>query len=163
LREERARRPADDLLSGLVAVAEDGDRLSEPELVSFVMLLFLNGLETVTNAIGNAVWTVLQHPEELAQLAADPSLLAGAFDESLRLTSPARLAARRVAEDMVVHGRALRRGDVVLTPFGAANRDPRKFDDPDRFDLRRQGPRHLAFGYGPHVCLGAAIGRLQGE
>src|SRR5262249_46278133 len=112
---------------------------------------------------GNAVWTVLQHPEELAQLAADPSLLAGAFDESLRLTSPARLAARRVAEDMVVHGRALRRGDVVLTLFGAANRDPRKFADPDRFDLRRQGPRHLAFGYGPHVCLGAAIGRLQGE
>jgi cytochrome P450 len=166
LNELAARRRAEpraDLLSALVAASEQGDRLSGDELVSTCMLLLNAGHEATANAAGNGLWALLKHPDELARLRADPSLIPVAIEEMLRYDAPLQLFHRYVLEDMEYHGVGLGKGDMVGLLYGSANRDPRAFDRADEFDVGRAPNRHLAFGAGTHLCLGAPLARLELE
>lgn len=158
----RRAEPGDDVLADLIGA---GDRLSEAELVTLVWHLVIAG-QTPTNLIANAVATLLAHPDQLAALRADPDLMPGAVDELIRWCGPTLLTVPRYArEDVVLHGMPVAKGEAVVASVAAANRDPRVFADPDRFDLRRPAgpPGHLGFGHGPHFCLGAALARVQTE
>jgi cytochrome P450 len=160
---ERRRRPADDLISALIAVEERGDALDERELIVMLVLLLVAGHETTVNLIGNGVHALLRNPDQLALLREQPALLDVAVEELLRWDSPVQLTARVVGEDLELGGRALRRGELVMTLLGAANRDPAQFPDPDRLDLARAPNQHLSFGRGIHFCLGAPLARLEGR
>jgi cytochrome P450 len=160
---ERRRTPGDDLLSLLIAVEEQGDRLSEGELLITCILLFVAGHETTVNLIGNGLLALLNHPEELAKLRADLTLLPGAVEELLRYDSPVQRTARISDTDVELDGRKIPKGSLVITAIGAANRDPAHFPDPDRLDIRRRDNRHVAFGFGIHFCLGAPLARLEGQ
>jgi cytochrome P450 len=157
--------PGDDLLSQLVAlVDEGGDRLTEPELAATALLLLGAGFETTVNLIGNGAALLFAHPEQRAALADDPSLWPNAVEETLRFDSPVQRTARRAKCDTEVHGVRVPEGHVVVALLGGANRDPRKFDHPERFDVTRANAReHLAFSSGIHFCLGAALARMEGE
>ena len=161
-----ARRddPRDDLVSALLAAEDGGDTLSEHELFSMVVLLIIAGHETTVSLIGNAVLALLSHPDELAKLRADPSLVAAAVEELLRYDGPVERALNRwAAEDVEVRGRTIRKGDAVILILGSADRDPGRFPDPDVLDLDRGETKHLAFGRGSHYCLGAPLARLEAE
>jgi cytochrome P450 len=160
---ERRQTPRDDLLSRLIAAEEQGDRLTEGELLITCNLLFVAGHETTVNLIGNGVLTLLNHPEELARLRADPTLLPGAVEELLRYDSPVQRTGRMTNTDVELHGRKIAKGSLVVTAIGAANRDPAHFPDPDRLDITRRDNRHIAFGFGIHFCLGAPLARLEGQ
>jgi cytochrome P450 len=159
---ERRVHPTDDLLSELVHVEEQGDQLSHEELVSTVGLLFGAGFETTTNLIGNGLLALLDHPSELQRLRDDRSLMKTAVEELLRWDAPVQIDGRVVFEDVDVHGTAVAAGEQMVTLLGAANRDPRMFDEPDRFDVGRVGPAPMSFGAGIHFCLGAALARAEG-
>jgi len=159
---ERRANPTDDLLSELVYVEEQGDQLSHDELVSTVLLLFAAGFETTTNLIGNGLLALLDHPGELERLRADRSLMKTAVEELLRWDAPVQIDGRMVFEDLDVHGTKVAAGEQVVTLLGAANRDPRMFDEPDRFDVGRVGSAPMSFGAGIHFCLGAALARAEG-
>ena len=159
----RRREPGDDLISALVTVEQHGDVLKERELVVMLVLLLVAGHETTVNLVGNAVLALVHHPDQLALLRSRPELLEGAVEELLRWDSPVQLTARVVGEDCELGGRALRRGELVLTLLGAANRDPAQFSEPDRLDLTRDPNQHLSFGRGVHFCLGAPLARLEGR
>jgi cytochrome P450 len=163
LLETRRRRPGADLLSALVAAEDGGTRLSPDELITTVVTLFVAGHETTMNLIGNAVVALVDHPDQLRRLAVDPSLARAATEEALRYEGPAMLVPRVALEDLTVGGVRLDRGDSLVVCLAAANRDPRRFADPDRFDIERDDPGHLAFSFGPHHCLGSALARLEGE
>jgi cytochrome P450 len=166
LAESKREQPDEALLSALVAVRdEDGDRLSEQELVSLAVLLLVAGHETTTAAIGNSVLALLQHPEQLALLHADPGRIPGAVDELLRYDSPVSIATWRWApKDTQVGDTEVPAGSPVFVSPGAANRDPDRFPDPDRLDLDRPDARaHLAFGHGIHRCLGAPLAQAEIE
>ncbi len=158
----RRANPTDDLLSELVHVEEQGDRLSHDELLSTVMLLFAAGFETTTNLIGNGLVALLDHPDELQRLRDDRSLMRTAVDELLRWDSPVQLDGRAALEDLDVRGVPVVAGEQVVTLLGSANRDPRVFDHPDRFDVGRDGPAPMSFGSGIHYCLGAALAQGGG-
>jgi cytochrome P450 len=160
---ERRRRPADDLISALIAVEERGDALNERELIVMLVLLLVAGHETTVNLIGNGMHALLRNPDQLALLRERPALLDVAVEELLRWDSPVQLTARVVGEDLDLGGRALRRGELVMTLLGAANRDPAQFPDPDRLDLARAPNQHFSFGRGIHFCLGAPLARLEGR
>ncbi len=160
---EIRRHPRDDLLSALVAAEQQGDRLSDTELYSNVVSLINASHETTTNLIANTVLTLLRNPDQLAKLRADPGLIEGVVEEGLRYESPIQMLARVALEDLTLHGLTIRRGDRVALVIGSANRDPGLCPDPDRFDVTRGELKHVAFGGGPHFCLGAALGRLQGQ
>jgi cytochrome P450 len=161
--EMRRREPRDDLLSALVAAELEGSRLSFPELLAMLILLLVAGNETTTNLIGNAVLELLAHPEALAALRQDASLTANAVDEVLRFSSPVQMDPRRAARDTELHGVVVRQDEFVLSWLGSANRDEAVFDRPDEFDITRQKSPHLAFGFGPHYCLGASLAALEAE
>ncbi|MER5307221.1 cytochrome P450 [Streptomyces sp. NPDC002773] len=165
IEDKRAAGPADDLLSGLIAArAEDGDRLSGPELRAMAYLLLIAGHETTVNLIANTVRNLLTHPEELAALRADPGLLDGTIEESLRYDGPVETSTFRFTREPVTLGGAdIPAGASVLVAIGALDRDPARFPDPDRFDIRRDTRGHLAFGHGIHYCLGAPLARLEGR
>ncbi|MGW5779400.1 cytochrome P450 family protein [Streptomyces sp. NPDC003863] len=165
IEDKRAAGPADDLLSGLVAArAEDGDRLSGPELRAMAYLLLIAGHETTVNLISNTVRNLLTHPEQLAALRADPDLLDGAIEESLRYDGPVETATFRVTREPVTIGdTVIPAGQSVIVGIGASDRDPARFPEPDRFDIRRDTRGHLAFGHGIHYCLGAPLARLEGR
>jgi pimeloyl-[acyl-carrier protein] synthase len=160
---ERRRAPRADLLSALIAAEERGDRLSEGELLSTCVLLFVAGHETTVNLIGNGVLALLRHPEERARLAGDPALIGSAVEELLRYDSPVQRTGRIASTDVEIDGRRIEKGSIVVGAVGAANRDPAHFPDPDRLDLTRADNRHLAFGFGIHFCLGAALARVEGQ
>jgi len=154
--------PADDLLSLLIAAEEDGDRLTEDELVAMSFLLVFAGYETTVHLITNGVLTLLGHPAELDKLRRQPSLADGAVEEILRFRGPVHGTKPNFpCEDIELHGFVIPRGSVVIPLLGAANRDPAVFDDPERFNIERAPNRHLAFGYGIHLCLGAWLARLE--
>jgi len=157
----RRRHPKDDLLSGMIAATEDGTALSEDEMFANALFLMTAGHETATNLIGNAMVALLRHPSEVARLRADPGLYPAAVDEVLRFESPVQMTARVALEDRDVCGRPVGRGQAILIFLGAANRDPARFTDPDRFDISRHPERHLAFASGPHYCLGAHLAREE--
>jgi cytochrome P450 len=160
---ERRAEPREDLISGLVAAEEQGQVLSVDEILGTAALLLVAGNETTTHLIGNGMLALFRHREEMARLRADPSLLPSAVDELLRYTGPV-LTTRRVAKtDVEVGGQKIARGEVVVATVAAANRDPRKFADPDRLDVGRHAADHVAFGDGIHFCLGAPLARAEGE
>ncbi|WP_129668214.1 cytochrome P450 family protein [Phytoactinopolyspora endophytica] len=160
----RRERPTDDLLSALTTAREDGDQLSEEELISLVFLLFFAGFENSVHAIGNGLLALLRHDDQRAMLHADESLLPAAADEVLRYDPPLQFAIRRFAlHDVELAGQAVEAGDTVLLSVAAANRDGAAFSEPDRFDISRQDVAHLTFGHGPHFCPGASLARLEIE
>jgi cytochrome P450 len=159
---DRRAHPTEDLLSQLIHVEEQGDQLNHDELIATVMLLFGAGFETTTNLIGNGLLALLDHPAELQRLRDDPSLMDSAVEELLRWDSPVQMDGRMAFEDLDVHGVAVEAGDQVVTLLGAANRDPRVFSDPERFDIGRGGTQLMSFGAGIHYCLGAALARAEG-
>jgi cytochrome P450 len=161
--DERRNRPTDDLLSHLVHVEESGDQLGHDELITTVMLLFGAGFETTTNLIGNGLLALLDHPDQLQRLRDDRSLLKTAVEELLRWDAPVQLDGRVLFEDVELHGETFEAGQQFVTLLGAANRDPRTFVDPDRFDVAREGPAPMSFGAGIHFCLGAALARAEGH
>ena len=163
--EERRSEPGEDLVSALVAVEDGGDTLSEEELSSMVALLIVAGHETTVSLIGNATLALLTHPEQQAALERDLSLLPRAVEELIRYDGPVeRTLNRWAAVDVELRGKTIRRGDAVIVILGAADRDPERFDDPDRLDLAAEREtRLLAFGRGNHFCLGAPLARLEAE
>jgi len=158
-------RPAGDFLSALVhARDEDGDRLTEAELIDLATQLLLAGHETTVSLISTGVVLLCRHPEQLAALRADPALAAGAVEEIMRFDGPADASLLRVAlEDVELGGVLVRRGEAVLAHTGAANRDENVFPGAAEFDIRRKDAPQLGFGHGVHFCLGAALARLEGE
>jgi cytochrome P450 len=162
----RTADPGDDLLSHLVRThAEDGDRLTDTELVTLVWHLVLAG-QTPTNLIANAVHALLSHPDQLALLRAEPALMPGAVEELTRWCGPQLLTIPRYArEDVDFDGVPIGKGDAVTAALAAANRDPRVFPDPDRLDITRSvaAAGHLGYAHGPHFCFGAPLARLQTE
>ncbi|QFG26244.1 cytochrome P450 [Actinomadura sp. WMMB 499] len=161
---ERRARPQDDLISGMVQ-ARDGDAaLTDPELLNTIALLLIAGHDTTVNLIGNGVLALLRAPGQLELLRSRPDLLPSAVEELLRFDGPIERASQRIAvEDMEIAGVRIPRGAWVHVSLGAAGRDPAVFDAPDRLDVTRAPNRHVAFGHGPHFCLGAPLARLEGQ
>ena len=161
---EKRQRPQDDLISQLVQAEATGDALSEPELLATVGLLIFAGHETTANLISIGTLMLLDQPDQLAALQADPARIPAAVEELLRFNGPVFSPAPRYAlEDVEVGGQAIRRGDLVLVALGSANHDETQFTDPEELDIARALSRHLAFGHGVHFCLGAPLARLEGE
>lgn len=162
--EAKRQAPAEDLLSKLIQVEEQGDKLSEEELVAMVFLLIVAGHETTVNLISNGLLALLQHPDQLDLLKANPALIKTAVEEFLRYRGPLLLATQRWAsEGLEFQGQIIHRGDSVMVALSAANRDEEGFVDPNRLDITREENRHLAFGKGIHYCLGAPLARLEGQ
>jgi cytochrome P450 len=160
----RRREPADDLLSALISVRDDTDRLSENELLSMAWLLLVAGHETTVNLIAGGVLALLLNPGELARLRADPTLLGGAVQELLRYVSPVNDATFRFAgEPMEIDGVPIGPGEVVLVSLSGANRDPSRYAHAEGLDIGRDSGGHLAFGHGIHYCVGAPLARLEAE
>lgn len=161
----RRATPGDDLLSRLIAIEEQGDQLTEPELVSTCVLLLVAGHETTANLIANGILALLRHPDQLAALRAEPALINGTVEEVLRYDPPVQLTTRVVRQPTTFGtptGAVVAPTDgVLLLLLAAANRDPAVFDDPDRFDITRDAHQHLSFAAGPHFCLGAGLARLE--
>lgn len=158
---ERTKRPQNDLVSTLAHARVDGEQLLEDEVVRTCGAILIAGHETTTNLISNGLWLLLENPEELAQLRSDSGLYVSAIEEFLRIESPFQSIPRTVTVDTELHGHLLQRGDIVHAMIGAANRDPQQFRDAHMLDVRRGDNKHLAFGYGVHFCLGAALARLE--
>jgi cytochrome P450 len=163
IEDKRCAGPSGDLLSDLIrTTAEDGDRLSVNELRGMAFVLLIAGHETTVNLISSGVLALLTHPDQLAALRADPSLVDGAVEEALRYEGPVENATFRfAAEPLEIGGTKIDRGDAVMIGLTAADRDTRRYADPDRFDVRRDTRGHLAFGHGVHYCLGAPLARLE--
>jgi cytochrome P450 PksS len=162
----RLRRadPQDDLVSALVQAEEAGDHLSEDELLAMIALLLIAGHETTVNLIGNGTLALLQHPQPLERLRAEPAQIKTAVEELLRYTSPVDMSTERFAcEDVEIAGATIPRGSLVLGVIGSANRDERQFTNPDTLDIARDPNRHLAFGQGVHYCVGAPLARMEGQ
>ncbi len=158
---ERRSNPGEDLLSALIHAA-GGVELQTAEIMSLCLLLLAAGHETTANLIGNGTNALLQHPDQFAWLRANPDRIAQAVEELLRYDSPAQVASRAARQDLKLGPLDVQRGQQVLVILGAANRDPARHPDPDRLDLTRQEAQtHLAFGHGPHFCLGAGLARLE--
>lgn len=189
LSHQRRAEPQDDLLTALLSVTDDDslacpyphdsssvqtteqlirDRdttsmLTGEELVSNINILLSTGHETTTHLIGNGILALLQHPDQMERLLTQPVLLAPAIEEMLRYDSPVQITYRSALQDAEIKGKHIRKGDLVNTILGAANRDPQRFSNPDRFDITRNEGRHLGFGVGIHFCIGAPLVRLEAE
>ena len=161
--EQRRSNPQQDLISSLITVEEQGDLLCEEELVATCNFLLMAGHDTTTNLIGNSILALLNNPDELRKLKADPLLITTAVEEFLRYESPLQRQTRVALEDFEMDGQCIRRGQTVLMIQGAANRDPAQFPEPDRLDVGRQDNKHVAFGAGIHFCLGASLARLESQ
>jgi hypothetical protein len=159
----RRSTPRADLLSALIAAEEAGDKLTEEELLASAILLLVAGHETTVNLIGNGTLALLRHPAELRRLREDPGLIASAVEELLRYDGPVQRTARIPSDDVVIGGRTIPKGEMVMPFIGAADRDPAQFSEPDRLDLGRTDNRHIAFGLGIHYCLGAPLARVEGQ
>jgi len=158
---ERKAEPRDDVITALVTVEQEGERLTEEEMVSTCVTLLIGGHETTTYLVASGMLALLKHPEQMAMLKADPDLITSAVEEMLRWEGPFQRNRRLAVEDVVLNDQQIRKGDLVMQMQGAANRDPAVFDHPEDFDIKRQPNRHVAFGYGPHFCLGAALARME--
>jgi cytochrome P450 len=159
VRDQEARGAG--LLHALGAAHSGGDRLSEDEVVANAIITLVGGLETTTNLIGNGLFTILQRPAQWALLKEDPTLIPSAIEEMLRFESPIQHTARLAPDDTELGGRVIRKRQAITAVVAAANRDPARFPDPDRFDIRRSDNHHLAFGWSTHQCFGAPLARLE--
>jgi cytochrome P450 len=161
---QRRAHPTDDMIGRLVQTEEEGDRLSEKELVSMLFLLIVAGHETTVNLIGNGSLALLQHPDQMRLLQEHPEYIESAVEELLRFTSPVMAGtARWCRVDMEFHGQPLHKGDFVFLSLMSANSDPQHFHDPEKLDITREERQHVAFGKGIHFCLGAPLARLEGQ
>ena len=160
---ERQHRLTTDLISDLLRTEVDGAHLSRDEVVGACLLLLVAGHETTTSLIGNALWCFEEHPDDRAQVTSNPKLLTTALEEVLRYRGVVHGIPRVVTQHTQYLGQELAEGDLVLPLFAAANLDPAQFPDPDRFDIHRSPNRHLGFGFGIHLCLGAALARLEAQ
>jgi len=154
---------ADDLVGRLAHAASDGSIEEGAELLAQCAMLLFAGHETTRNLLGNGLYHLLSRPGLWNDLQREPGRLTGAVRELLRFDSPVQYTGRRVAADLVLHGQPLRRGELLIGLIGAANRDPRRYDDPDRLDIARRAFAPLSFGSGPHVCIGAALTLIEAE
>lgn len=159
----KRQTPGDDLTSRLVQAEAAGEIHGSAELLAQCAMLLFAGHETTRHLLGSGLQTLLAHPEQWQRLQQEPALLPGAVRELLRFDSPVQYTGRRVSTDLVLHGQQLRRGDLVLPLIGAANRDPARYAQPDTLDITRNDGPSLSFGSGPHVCIGAAITRMEAE
>ncbi len=159
----RRREPADDLISELVQVEEQGDRLSAQELIDNVILLFLAGFDTTAGMIGNALLALMRHPEQLARLRDEPALMPGAVEEFLRYDSSVQYANRVALEEVALGDKTVPKGVMVMGVVGSANRDEEVYDEAERFDVTRSGVRPISFGGGIHHCIGSQLARLEIE
>lgn len=160
---QRRTAPKDDFLQDLIATEEQGDRLTEEELLANCVLLLAAGHGTTTHLLGNGMLALLTHPDQLQALRDHPAMISLAVMELLRYESPVQLTSRLAKENIQIGGKQISAGQEILLCLGAANRDPAQFDEPDRLNLSRQENRHLAFGQGIHYCLGAPLARLEAE
>jgi cytochrome P450 len=159
---EKRANPADDILTGLIEAEEEGDRLSENELISMIFLLIIAGFETTVHLISNGVIALTQHPEQMARLRSDPELYGSAVEEILRFNGPLHGTKMTYArEDIELHGVTIPKGASVMPLLGAANHDPEVFANPEVFDIARTPNRHLGFSQGNHFCLGAFLARME--
>jgi cytochrome P450 len=158
---QRRGAPSDDLISTIVAHQDGSTGLDDYDVVDFVMLLLVAGNETTTNLIGNAVSALLDHPEQLERLRADPNRIEATIEEALRFDSPIQLVFRQATRDVELHGVTIPKDAIVAPLLGSANRDGRQFPDPDCFDIERNPQGHVAFGFGKHFCLGSSLARLE--
>lgn len=161
--EQRRAEPRDDLITGLVAAEEAGDRLSTYELFNTCQLLLVAGNETTTNLIGNGTLALLRNPKQLQLLLDDPSLVEGAVEELLRFDPPVQFTGRIAGEDMTVGECTVRKGQTVLVALASANRDPTQFERPDELDITRSDVPHFSLSHGVHFCLGASLARLEAQ
>jgi len=163
LAEEKRAHPGNDVLSMMVQAEEDGHVLTSEELVAQGMLLLIAGHETTRNLIANGLLTLLRYPRELERLRGDRSLIRGTVEETLRFEGPLQGTNRVALEDLDYHGEKVLAGQSLLAMFGCANRDPKQFAEPDRFDPARKNNAHLDFGAGAHACLGLHLARLEAQ
>ena len=160
---ERRAAPQDDIVSALAQAEEEGDRLTEREMLNMLRLLLIAGNETTTNLIGNGFLALLRYPDQLQRLRDDPSLIPLAVDELLRFDSPVQTDFRRALTDCDVNGFPLKPRENIVLLLGSANRDPDVFENPDTLDVGRGDRSHLSFGRGIHHCIGAPLARLEGR
>ncbi|HLJ50443.1 MAG TPA: cytochrome P450 [Bryobacteraceae bacterium] len=160
---QRRAYPQDDLLTRLIEAEVDGERLTQAEILGFFQLLVVAGQETTTDLINNAMVSLLEHPDQMARLRAAPELMASAIEEALRYRSPFQWTMRTPRREVELHGQKIPAGALVLPMMGSANRDPKQFADPERFDIARNPNPHVAFGHGIHFCLGAALSRMEAK
>lgn len=161
--ESRRANPKDDFLSALIAAETDGSRLSDDEIVRFILHVYPAGMETTFRGVSNLVHLLLQNPEQFAQLKRDRALIPDAIDEMLRYEGPVSMFARLVTEDTELGGVNLKAGSMVYVMHAVANRDPTRWEEPHKFDITRSKLGNLGFGYGPHVCIGMHLARRESE
>lgn len=161
---DRRKNPREDLISGLVNVGEeDSNKLSEDELIATCLMLTFAGHETTTNLIGNGLHALIKNPDQKIKLQNNPSLINSAVEELLRYDAPVQLTVREAKEDLQIRDKSIRKGERVVLMWGAANRDPERFQNPDKLDITRQKNQHYSFGHGIHYCLGAPLARTEGQ
>jgi cytochrome P450 len=160
---ERRRNKGNDLISLLIDIEEDGEVLTEEELYAQCIALLFAGHETTRNLIGNGMYTLMQHPDETAELRENPEMIRSAVEELLRYESPVQFTARVLKEDIEICGQRIPKRWSILCMLGAANRDPKQFKEPNQLNLKRLNNQHLAFSAGPHFCIGSQLARLEGQ
>jgi pimeloyl-[acyl-carrier protein] synthase len=160
---ELERKPRDGLIYAMMTSEVEGSRLSEEEVIANVIVTMVGGQETTTNLIANGLLTLLRNPAQLAELRDDPSIVETAIEELLRYESPSQHTARLAPDDVELGGKRIRKHDAVMAVMAAGNRDPNRFPDPDKLDLRRPNNRHLAFGWAAHFCFGAPLARMEAQ
>ena len=158
---ERRGSEGDDLIHQLIEAEEAGDKLTEIELYNTCLLLLIAGHETTTRLIGNGLYQLLKHPEQLAWLRVHPEGIANAIEEMLRYEPAVQATRRFVTEDLEFHGKQFKRGELLFLSIAAANRDPEANDNPETFDIQREDIKQVSFGYGIHLCIGASLARLE--
>jgi cytochrome P450 len=159
--ERLAREPDDTLLSSMVNTEVDGERLTLAEVQSNLKVMIVGGLQATTDLIALSLWAILSHPEQLAEVRDDPKLVDPAIEEAARWHSPVGTSTRQTTRDVELAGVQLEQGALVAAVLASANRDERNWTDPDRYDIHRREGGHLAFATGPHLCIGARLGRYE--
>jgi cholest-4-en-3-one 26-monooxygenase len=158
---DRRARPQEDLVTVLCEAEIDGERLDDESIIQESLLILIGGDETSRHVMTDGMLTLLAHPDQMAVLRDDPSAVEVGVEELLRWVSPIKNMSRTVTREIAMHGQTMHEGDQVILMYPSANRDSTVFDDPDRFDVRRDPNPHLAFGFGPHFCMGASLARLE--
>jgi cytochrome P450 len=161
--EERRKHPGDDLLTRLIQAEEQGDALTQGELLSTCILLLVAGHETTVNLISGGALALMEHPDQLVRFRDDPSVVRSGIEEMLRYYPPVQLTGRVALEDMEIGGAKMEAGEFNMLLIGSANRDPDVFEAPDVFDVTRADNNHLGFGFGIHHCIGAPLARLEAQ